>query len=149
MESEKSVEFDLKKIRSSIRQKHEIDKITRDNIDKYSNTPDDVISEHLRKLDEEWDIDRSLEVNMSALALAGILLSLFVSRKWLILPTVVLGFFLQKAFQKWSPPVSFLRGLKFRTRSEIDQEKYGLKALRGDFVGIDNAEEAMKSVQRY
>jgi hypothetical protein len=37
------------------------------------------------------------------------------------------------AVQGWCPPVPVLRRLGFRTASEIDHERYALKALRGDF----------------
>jgi hypothetical protein len=41
-------------------------------------------------------------------------------------------FLLMYAVQGWCPPVSILRRFGFRTRQEIDLEKYALKALRGD-----------------
>jgi hypothetical protein len=66
-------------------------------------------------------------------ALTGIALTVFHNRRWLILPTVVVGFFMQHAIQGWCPPLPLLRKLGFRTRKEIDQEKYALKILRGDF----------------
>lgn len=144
-----SGESDRIRKNSPFQQNREIDRITKKNIEEYSNTPDEVIAHHLRKLDKEWDIERSLELNMSTLALTGIFLSLFSSRRWLILPVAVLGFFIQHAIQGWCPPLSVFRSMKIRSRSEIEQEKYGLKALRGDFIGIDNSEEAMKAVQRY
>ena len=38
--------------------------------------------------------------------------------------------------QGWCPPVPFLRRMGFRTASEIDYERYALKALRGDFKDV-------------
>jgi hypothetical protein len=35
--------------------------------------------------------------------------------------------------------VPILRRLGFRMASEIEQERYALKALRGDFAGVDDA----------
>jgi hypothetical protein len=58
------------------------------------------------------------------------------SRKWLILPGVVLSFLFQHAVQGWCPPVPVFRRLGVRTREEIDRERYALKALRGDFDGF-------------
>jgi hypothetical protein len=45
------------------------------------------------------------------------------------LPGVVLSFLLQHALQGWCPPLPILRRMGVRTRGEIDQEKYELKAL--------------------
>lgn len=130
-------------------QNQKIDELTLQNIEQYSNQPDTVISQHLHDLDKKWDIERTLEVNMATIALTGIALSAIVSKKWLYLPAVVLGFFVQHAVQGWCPSLLVFRGLKVRHRSEIDQEKYALKALRGDFTSVTNADEALKAVQKY
>jgi hypothetical protein len=106
---------------------------TKENIRRYSSLNADAITARINELDREWDIERVLEVNMSSLALTGIALTIFHNRRWLILPSVVLGFFLQHATQGWCPPLPLLRRLGFRTRNEIEQEKYALKVLRGDF----------------
>jgi hypothetical protein len=49
------------------------------------------------------------------------------------------GFLLQHALQGWCPPVSLFRRLGVRTSAEIEQERYALKALRGDFQNIPEA----------
>lgn len=90
------------------------------------------IDQRLKKLDKEWDIDRALEVNMPVIALSGIALGAMVHKRWLILPTVVLGFFLQHAIQGWCPPLPIFRRLGFRSRKEIERERYALKTIRGD-----------------
>jgi hypothetical protein len=98
------------------------------------------IDERLRELDKEWDIERALEANAASFAIAGAVLSLF-RRRWALLPLAVSGFLLQHAMQGWCPPLVLLRRLGFRTRREIDFERYALKALRGDFRAIPPAEE--------
>jgi hypothetical protein len=60
-------------------------------------------------------------------------LGTFVDRRWYVLPGLVAGFLLQHALQGWCPPLPVFRRLGFRTASEIDYERYALKALRGDF----------------
>jgi hypothetical protein len=60
-------------------------------------------------------------------------MSVTVHRKWLALPAVVAGFFFQHALQGWCPPLPIIRALGVRTRTEIDKERYALKAARGDF----------------
>lgn len=106
-----------------------IDQITDSNIRTYVNSKDSVILLRIQELDEEWDVERVLEVNASTLALSGLVLGLTVNRKWLALPAVVLTFLLQHGVQGWCPPLPILRRLGVRTRGEIDREKYALKAL--------------------
>jgi hypothetical protein len=110
------------------------------NIANWSAKTPDEISERIKKLDKEWDIERVLEINMATLSLIGLSLTVFVSPWWLLLPTVVLLFFVQHALMGWCPPIPVFRAFKVRTRPEIDREKYALKALRGDFNGwLENA----------
>lgn len=125
----------------------QIDQLTSDNVKHFSKTNQDITGQ-IVKLDREWDIERTLEVNMSTVALTGIALSVFVNKKWLILPTVVLGFFVQHALQGWCPPLPIFRALKVRTRAEIDQEKYALKALRGDFEHVTTPDEALQAAKK-
>ncbi|CAN5129265.1 hypothetical protein BH23BAC3_BH23BAC3_14730 [soil metagenome] len=124
-----------------------IDKKTYENVKHYFNLSEKVITQRINELDKEWDIERVLSINMSTLALTGLILSV-KDRKWLALPTVVLGFFAQHSIQGWCPPLTVLRFLKFRTRKEIDQEKHALKVLRGDYSDIHTAEEAFRAVKK-
>lgn len=96
----------------------------------------DEIAQRLRALDDEWDIERAIEVNAAAIAFAGIALGATRSRAWLALPALVSGFLFQHAVQGWCPPVPLLRRLGFRTAYEIEEERHALKALRGDFDRI-------------
>ncbi len=106
----------------------------------FANSGELGITRRLNNLDSEWDVERVLETNAAAVSLAGIVLAATVSRKWLILPAVVGAFLLQHALQGWCPPLPVLRRLGFRTRSEIDAEKYALKAIRGDFEDVQRME---------
>lgn len=129
-----------------------IDDLILSNIRKYADKSPAEISERIRQLDKEWDIERVLDLNMSALALCGITLSIFLSNYSLILPTLLLLFFIWHAFQGWCPPIPILRFFKVRTRPEIDREKYALKAMRVDFKdlanGSDLARQAFEAVKK-
>lgn len=94
------------------------------------------ISQRLGELDREWDVERMLETGSSAITLAGLTLGIARNRKWLLLSLTVQGFMMQHALQGWCPPLPILRRLGFRTQYEIEQERYALKALRGDFRNI-------------
>jgi hypothetical protein len=95
-----------------------------------------AIDRRLAELDREWDIERTLEANAATVSLLGSALGLTVDRRFFALPAVVAGFLLQHAVQGWCPPVPLFRHLGFRTASEIDHERYTLKALRGDFGAV-------------
>ncbi|OGU17773.1 MAG: hypothetical protein A2076_10715 [Geobacteraceae bacterium GWC2_53_11] len=101
----------------------------------YLDHPDEI-DRRLKELDEEWDMERTLETNASSIALIGLGLGATVSRRFYLLPALVMGFFLQHALQGWCPPVPLFRRLRVRTQSEIEQERYALKALRGDFGAL-------------
>jgi hypothetical protein len=113
-----------------------IDDAMRDRLFRYSVASDEEISTRLAALDEEWDIERYLETLAPSFALSGVALGALSSRKWLLLPAVVLGFLMQHALQGWCPPLAVLRRMGVRTRREIEEERYALKALRGDFSGM-------------
>ena len=101
----------------------------------YAQHPDQI-ERRLRELDHEWDTERVLELNSSALSLAGIVLSATVSRKWLVLPMAVQGFFLQHGIEGYCPPLAIIRKLGVRSQLEIEKERHALKALRGDYANL-------------
>ncbi len=76
---------------------------------------------------------------MSTLAMSGLAAGAFSKNKnWLILPAIFLSFFFQHSVQGWCPPLPLLRKLNIRTSKEIEQEKYALKLIRGDFNNLQN-----------
>jgi hypothetical protein len=99
-----------------------------------------AIQSRLAELDREWDIERYVETMAPVFTLAGLGLGLAVNRKWLLLSITVQGFFLQHALQGWCPPIPVLRSLGIRTIDEINEERYALKALRGDFRSVGEPE---------
>jgi hypothetical protein len=106
------------------------------NVRFYATQPDSQIAARIRELDEEWSMERYLDTNAAGLAFTGTFLGLAVNKKWFGLTAVVSGFLLLHAVTGWCPPVPALRKMGVRTRSEIDREKFALKALRGDFKGV-------------
>lgn len=118
-----------------------IDKEMERRIRFYSFQDKQAISERIQELDAEWDIERALEANAATLTLVGVTMSIVSGRKWLILPLVVGSFLLQHATQGWCPPLPIMRKMGIRTRSEIEQERYALKILRGDFDNLEKSED--------
>lgn len=93
----------------------------------------DLIPQRLQALDEEWDVDRVLSAGISGLGLLGVVLAVVRRRRRFLLPALVSGLVLQYAVQGRSPLVPLLRQLGIRTRAEVEEERYALKVLRGDF----------------
>jgi hypothetical protein len=125
-----------------------IDNLTRENIRKYSKCSDREVADRIKSLRKQWDLERMLELNMSTLAITGLALSVFVDKRWAILSGAVLGFFAQHAIQGWCPPLPLFRAMKVRTRAELEEEKYALKALRGDFKNVNSPEEALLAAKK-
>jgi hypothetical protein len=110
---------------------------TERNIVYYSNHIEEI-DLRLEKLNREWDIERVLETHAAAISVASIILGTLGNRRWLYLPGIVAGFLLQHATRGWCPPLPVLRRLGIRTQTEIEQERYALKFLRGDFNQQDS-----------
>ena len=109
-----------------------VDTEIKQNLNHYYNDPSQI-DKRLWELDQEWDIERVLELNAGALCFIGLWRGLTRHRFWFVLPVAVAGFLALHAIKGWCPPVTVLRRLGIRTREEIDKEKYALKTLRGDF----------------
>lgn len=101
-----------------------IDATTEANIEFYRQMPKETIIRRLEELDDEWDVERTLETNAACVGLAGLALGAFFSRKFLVVPAVVALFLLQHALQGWCPPLPLFRRLGIRTCREIDDERY-------------------------
>ena len=108
----------------------------------------EAIDRRLAELDQEWDIERTLEANAATASLIGLTLGATVDRRWFIFPAAVAGFLLQHAVQGWCPPIPVFRRLGFRTQSEIDYERYALKSLRGDFRELPTSAHDGPSARR-
>ena len=120
---------------------------TEERIAHYAEHPGGIPA-RLRQLDREWDIERMIEANASTLAFTGVMLGLLHDRRWFALPAMVTAFLFQHAVQGWCPPVPVLRRLGFRTPDEINQERYALKAIRGDFRGAGRGAKGKRAVAR-
>ena len=103
-----------------------------DNLNQYYHDQN-KINERLLQLDSELDIETYMETECAALSIAGVILSLTKSKKWLILPLASSVLVLANVVRGNSRPFTFFRRLGFRTRGEIEKERYALKAIRGDF----------------
>ncbi|KAL4545170.1 hypothetical protein Ndes2526B_g02282 [Nannochloris sp. 'desiccata'] len=79
-------------------------------------------------------MERTLEMNASIAASAGLVLGLFVNSKWFALSFIVLGFLFQHALQGYCPPMVWFRAYGWRTGGEIEDEAMALRLLHGRVV---------------
>lgn len=110
-----------------------IDRQIENSVRQHGSLSKDVLSVRINALDHEWDIDRAAMAFFATVGSLALLLGVTRGRKWLGLMALQLPFLAYHASEGWCPPVGLLRRLGFRSRSEIDAEKYALKTLRGDF----------------
>jgi len=121
---------------------------TRQQVRDHADRPPDAISRRIVELENEWDVERVLEANASTLALSGAVLGTIVNKSWFWLTGGVLGFLFQHAMSGWCPPLPIIRKLGVRTQAEIDQERFALKAVRGDFRNGDGNRPRLDSTLR-
>jgi hypothetical protein len=106
------------------------------------------IDERIRELEREWGLERALEAKLASVGLVGLLLSITVNRRFLVVPAVAGLFLLQHALRGWAPPVSMLRALGIRTSREIHDEIIALRILRGDFLeSPESPERALRAAR--
>jgi hypothetical protein len=103
-----------------------------DNLNQYYHDQD-KIETRLQQLDEELDVESYLQSQCAALSIAGVLLGVSKNKKWLALSLASSLLLIANAARGGARPFAFFRNLGFRTRAEIEKERYALKAIRGDF----------------
>jgi len=96
-----------------------------------------TLAERLQELDKEWDIERAIEAEVAGSVLLGFVFGATLSKKWFLLPAFAGAMLLLHTIRGEYPLLPLFRRLGFRTANEIAQERYALKALRGDFDNID------------
>jgi hypothetical protein len=112
---------------------------TWDNVRFYGSLGREGLSERIRSLDEEWDAEKFVTLALSGAGLLGLIMGLLGSRLWRVLTWVSLPLLFLAGQEKWRPSEGVLKSLGLRSRREIYEEKYALKALRGDFQNVDSA----------
>ncbi|HSU54737.1 MAG TPA: hypothetical protein VLT36_11815 [Candidatus Dormibacteraeota bacterium] len=111
----------------------------------YASRPEQI-ERRLRELDDEWDIERVIELEVAGTVFTGFFLGITLSKKWFLLPAIASAMLLLHSARGTYPLLPLLRRLGFRSANEIARERYALKAVRGDFEGVSESEE-QKRVQ--
>ena len=118
-----------------------VEKEIQDKVNYYYHDQEDI-NLRLMELDDEVDLETYLQTQSAALTIAGVVLSFTSSKKWLVLPLISSLLAVGNYIRGSNNPFNYFRKLGFRTRAEIEKERYALKAIRGDFkylIDVPNA----------
>ncbi len=128
--------------RIALENSNTIDVYTQENINHYYHNKSHI-ENRLRQLEAETSIEQIFALYDAASVSAGVLLNIITrKKKWLLLPLLVTVAQSVQAIKGFRFGTALLRQNGFRTRADIDKEKYALKALRGDFhyeIEVPNA----------
>lgn len=92
-----------------------------------------AINDRLCQLETEWSAGRAAKVALAFVILVGTALTAAFGSWWVILPVVGGLFLFQYAFTRTSWMGNVFREAGFRAGAKIEEEKFALKTLRGDF----------------
>jgi len=113
----------------------------------YAHKGKKIIGERISELSSEWDLERTFLLNAALVSLTGAVLGAFVNKKWLALSAFAAVVMAEQALTGWSPPAGIMKKLGKRTRDEITRERYGLKAMQGDFKKTKDAGEVWNATE--
>jgi hypothetical protein len=105
----------------------------KDSIRFYGSLGPQAISDRLRALEDEPDLETVATLAMAGTGILALVFGFTGSRLWRLLAWMALPLIFAHARGRLSAPGEFLKTLGLRSRQEIQEEKYALKALRGDF----------------
>lgn len=112
------------------------DKIRRQTIGNLYSVKDageEVLTERLKALDHEWDLDRVIESKSACMILLSSILGIKSNKLWFLITGVLGVSLIQYALKGWCMSLPILRGLGIRTAEEINYERTVLRMLRNDF----------------
>jgi hypothetical protein len=121
----------------------------RDQVRFHSTQGPEAVERRLEELEREIDLERAVVVGLSGIGAFGLLAGFFGSRMLRLLTWASVPLILMHALGRWAPPAPLRKSLGFRSRRAIEEERYALKALRGDFKGVEPADpEAAETADR-
>lgn len=108
----------------------------RDNVRYYSTLGPEAVSERIRQLDREAEAECTVVSVLSGLGAFGLLMGLLGGRTFRLLAWISLPLLFAFSMGKWAPDAGVISRWGLRSRKEIEEERYALKALRGDFAKV-------------
>ena len=121
-----SARFDRIRQHTSPEVTEKIDRGIEESIEKMRGAAPDKIRARLDQLEKEWDIDRLMHAQTAVLVNLGLATK---KRRGYWLAGLSFVSLLSHAVTGWSPSLPILRRLGYRSRREIDREKFALLAM--------------------
>ena len=136
---------------SSLKPRKEINRDTARSIYFYANRPAQLLSKRIEELAEEVPIESFVYRGGAALTIAGVTLLLLRGKKWAawVLTLAVAALQLQYSYQGRNGLTDVLRRRGYRSRREIEAEKYSLEAIRGDFTAVAGLSDPVERARKY
>jgi hypothetical protein len=123
---------------SDMKPRKEVDRTTARSIRFYSSQPIQFVSRRIEELDQEIPLETFVYRGGAALTIASLTLLRLrgkTNAAW-ILACVIAALQLQYSYQGRNRLTDLLRKRGYRSRKEIQAEKFSLEALRGDFAAF-------------
>jgi len=105
----------------------------KDSVRFYGSLGSQSLSDRLKALEDEPELEAVATLGLAGAGVLALIFGLLGSRLWRLFAWLVLPIIFAHARGRLEAPGRFLKTLGLRSRKEIEEEKYALKALRGDF----------------
>jgi hypothetical protein len=103
-----------------------------DNARFYGSLGREGLDERIGALEDEWDMERAAEVLLAGAGVFGLVMGLVGSRFWRLLVWASLPMLFLLGQGRWKPLEDLLKSAGLRSRKEIREEMFALRALRGE-----------------
>lgn len=120
----------------------------KDNVRYYSALGPEAVSDRIRALDGEADLEGAVTAALAGLGTLGLVMGLFGARSFRLFTWAALPALLAFGLGKWFPPPALAARRGLRPRKEIEEERFALKALRGDFSQVSPPSEEADHLER-
>lgn len=114
----------------------------KDSVRFYGSLGAQAVSDRLKALEEEPDLESVATLGLAGTGVLALIFGILGSRLWRLLAWLALPLIFAHVRGRFAAPGEFLRTLGLRSRKEIEEEKYALKALRGDFRDLGESQMA-------
>lgn len=112
--------------------REELDQQLRETISRYRNADRQQIDKRIAELDQEWDVERMIEVEAPLMIGLGAGLGLLRSPKWFGLSAAAAVMVILHNTRGWYPLLPIFQRMGIRSQNDIEQERSALRVLRKD-----------------